>query len=337
MASATMLPGTMLGSTSPGRAQSPGARKPPLPAFSMRVAGSPGIALLTDSVSAEADRPALLDRSPASWVHAKLPKDKAKDDQFSDRDTFIYTDRVAELARQGFEIRWASVGWTPAKPGAHELPDYLSSLPVASQGTAWLAAALAALAQYPLLLDGVLFPALSAGALKLHLFDPNSCPESFQPVEVMINDLVPCQMGLGRAEPTVEPGDASAGLRATSIAVSTIRRMQASVAHRAAPPLQGRAGGAGADGEVALPRPARFLPEARHGAGKAPTTYTVQVLAAKNLHDRDGVGLGDSDPFCQLYMNDEELGKTDTIKNNLNPDWTTSANFSFEVQGVEGS
>ncbi len=48
-------------------------------------------------------------------------------------------------------------------------------------------------------------------------------------------------------------------------------------------------------------------------------TLQIQVLAAKNLSKVDMLGL--SDPYCVLYYNKKEIGRTNVVENNLYPRW----------------
>mmetsp|Transcript_58765 Transcript_58765/g.102328 ORF Transcript_58765/g.102328 Transcript_58765/m.102328 type:complete len:135 (-) Transcript_58765:29-433(-) len=49
-------------------------------------------------------------------------------------------------------------------------------------------------------------------------------------------------------------------------------------------------------------------------------TYTITLMGAMDLPNTDG-GMGKSDPYCKVTMGAQQLMKTKTVKNNLNPTW----------------
>jgi copine 5/8/9 len=54
-------------------------------------------------------------------------------------------------------------------------------------------------------------------------------------------------------------------------------------------------------------------------------------FACRNLSNLDGV-LGKSDPLIKVYLNETELGKTEHIKDSLNPDFKKSIDMHYAFE-----
>lgn len=58
----------------------------------------------------------------------------------------------------------------------------------------------------------------------------------------------------------------------------------------------------------------------------------LKVLKAESLDKMDAIGL--SDPFCEVYFKNKNLGRTNVCSNTLDPVWTSGNVFTFEVEEV---
>lgn len=79
--------------------------------------------------------------------------------------------------------------------------------------------------------------------------------------------------------------------------------------------------------------------EALGGSAAMPTTLIEMTLSAENLINADV--LSKSDPFCTVQMKETwqdkffEIGRTEIIKDNLNPEWVKKFEISYNFETVQ--
>ena len=59
----------------------------------------------------------------------------------------------------------------------------------------------------------------------------------------------------------------------------------------------------------------------------------MQILRAKDLANKDGLGSGVSDPYAILTVGAATAPRTPTIRDNVNPVWNMHFDFPIEVIG----
>ena len=59
----------------------------------------------------------------------------------------------------------------------------------------------------------------------------------------------------------------------------------------------------------------------------------MQILRAKDLANKDGLGSGVSDPYAILTVGAATAPRTPTIRDNVNPVWNMHFDFPIEVTG----
>lgn len=58
----------------------------------------------------------------------------------------------------------------------------------------------------------------------------------------------------------------------------------------------------------------------------------LKIIRAESLDKMDAVGL--SDPFCEVFFQNNSLGRTSVVSNSLNPEWTSGNMFTLRVEDV---
>merc|ERR1712110_851800 len=62
----------------------------------------------------------------------------------------------------------------------------------------------------------------------------------------------------------------------------------------------------------------------------------LNIIEAKNLMDTDsGITQGVSDPFCMIYLDPANQGRTEIVRNDLNPVWNHRSVFSVFRKNIQ--